>query len=73
MRPALVRSILQAIQQINAIRNVELWRLRLPTHISEFLDNASFIASFSLCSCYMDPTEQDVETRREHIRSSLEP
>ena len=60
---ALVRSILQAIQQNTAIRNVELLRLRLPTDISTFLDTASSIASFTLSDCDMEPTEREQGTR----------
>jgi len=53
----LVRSILRAMQQNTAIRNVYLGWLRLPTDISTFLDNASSITSFCLYKCDMDPAE----------------
>ena len=58
----LVRSILRAIQQNNAIRTVEFFRLRLPTDISKFLDNASSITSFSLHKCDMEPAEREQGT-----------
>jgi len=51
---ALVRSILQAIQQNTAIRSVEMRWLLLPTDISRFVDTASSVTSFSLQSCAME-------------------
>ena len=55
---ALVRSILQAIQQNTAIRRVGLTCLRLiPSDISTFLDNASSITNLRLWNCDMEPGE----------------
>jgi len=51
---ALLRSILQAIQQNTAIRNVELDWLRLPTDISTFLDNMPSITLLSIYGCDME-------------------
>ena len=48
---ALVKSILQAIQQNTAIRSVAMRWLRLSTDISTFVDNASSITSFKLYKC----------------------
>ena len=59
---ALVRSILRAMQQNTAIRNVYLGWLRLPTDISTFLDNASSITKFCLYKCDMDPAERQQGT-----------
>jgi len=56
---ALVRSILRAIQQNTAIRSVEMrWMSRLPTDISMYVNTASFITSFHLNGCDMDPAER---------------
>jgi len=60
--PALVRSILRAFQQNTAIRRVYL-RLRLPTDISVFLDNASSIKKLCLHDCDMDPAERQQGAR----------
>ena len=59
-RAALVKSILQAIQQNTAIRSVDMRWLRLSTDISTFVDNASSITSFSLYRCDMEPTEREL-------------
>ena len=61
---ALVRSILQAIQQNTAVRRVVLRWLRLPADtISTFLDSATSITSFGLFDCHMEPTEREQGTR----------
>jgi len=54
---ALVCSILRAIQQNTAIRNVEFVRLRLPTDLSTFLE-LSLIKNFWLGNCDMNPSER---------------
>ena len=59
---ALVRSILQAMQQNTAIRSVELRWLLLPTDISTFVNTASSVTSFSLNSCDMEPAEREQGT-----------
>jgi len=61
---ALVRSILQAVQQNTSIRNVKLWQLRLPTDISTFMDNMSSITSFSIWDCDIEAVEHDQGARR---------
>ena len=60
---ALVRSILQAMEQNTSIQTVELINLHLPTYISTFLDNASAIKSFCLYNCDMEPTEREQGAR----------
>ena len=60
---ALVRSLLQAIQQNTAIRSVELEWVRLSTDISTFVDNTSSITSFSLWGCDMESTEREQGAR----------
>ena len=56
---ALVSAILRAIQQNAAVRSVQLTSLRLPTNLCSFVDTASSITSFSLCSCDMEPVERE--------------
>ena len=57
--PALVRSILRAMQHNTAIRNVGLaWFRLFPTDTSTFVDNASSIRMFSLQECDMNPAER---------------
>ena len=60
---ALVRSILQAIQENTAIRSVDLQWIRLPTEITTFVNTASSITSFSINGCYMDPAERQQGAR----------
>ena len=61
---ALVRSILRAMQQNPAIRNVDFQEgVRLPSNMSEFVDTASSITSFCLYNCDMDPAEREQGVR----------
>jgi len=61
----LVCSFLQAIQQNNSIRSIELQWLRLPIDISTYVDIASSITSFCIYGCVIDiePTEWEQAAR----------
>jgi len=56
--PALVSAILRAIQQNSAIQACFLSDLCLPADIFTFVDMASSITDFALCSCDMGPVQR---------------
>ena len=60
---ALVRAFLQATQQNNSIRAVDLEFLRLPADVSTFVDTASAIQVLSFRKCDFAPTERERGTR----------
>ena len=60
----LVRAFLQAVQQNNSVRSMELrWVRLLTADISTFVNTASSITSFRLICCDMEPADREQGAR----------